>query len=72
MKEQPERYPKLTSEIFAMGGEDKGFVLVEMDNQDQLANLTGVSPSNKVSVRSLTRTVKRFGTGACAADHSVA
>ena len=22
-----------------MGGEDKGFVLVEMDNQDQLANL---------------------------------
>lgn len=39
MKEHPERFPKAISETFAMGGEEKGFTLVEMDNQDQLANL---------------------------------
>ena len=39
MKEHPERFPKLTSELYTMGGEEKGFVLVEMDNEEQLANL---------------------------------
>jgi len=38
MKEHPARFPKTIFGPFTMGGEPKGFSVVEIDNPDQIPN----------------------------------
>ena len=38
-EKDPERFPKVILGPFGMGGEHKGFVVYEVDNEDQMANM---------------------------------